>query len=216
LRRQRDWRGALEAPDRPAEGFRHAVEHGPEPLLGCAKLALGGQAASGLYPPLKARPPDSPSSPQDRRIIEVHGDSLGPAVTVEHEFLVVEGQGAAGQADLHDMIVEVSHLRPAFADRHSKLLRMLTACKDRISIIVEHDALFTPKHDHRHGGTQDQAGRGLEALGPVGDGPRVADQSLCLIKAPHSPPPSRMQALRRSLDEGSVAEKHLSGHFAIA
>lgn len=68
------------------------------------------------------------------------------------------------------MVIEVRDLWPAFPDRHPKLLGMLAASKDGISIVIEHDALFAPQHDHGNGRPKKKTGRRLEALRPILDG----------------------------------------------
>ncbi len=93
-------------------------------------------------------------------------------MTVQHQLLVLEGEGAPGEADLHHMVVEVGDLGPALADLASEQLRVTPAGEHRISVVVEHDAIVAPQHDDRHGRAEQQAGRGLEALRPMFDRPQ--------------------------------------------
>ena len=53
---------------------------------------------------------------QDRRIIQVHPNLFGPAMAIERQLKILVGQGFSGQADLHDVIVEVGDLRPALSN----------------------------------------------------------------------------------------------------
>ncbi|PAV66930.1 hypothetical protein WR25_22932 [Diploscapter pachys] len=104
---------------------------------------------------------------EDRRIIEVHPHALGRTVTIERQFLVMVMQRSARQADAHHIVVEVGDLRPALANLRSQQLRMPAAGKDRIGIVVEHDAVFAPQHHDRHRRAEQQCRRGAQALRPV-------------------------------------------------
>ncbi len=66
---------------------------------------------------------------QDGRIVQVHPDLLWTAVSTKREFLISIGQGAAAQAHLHDMVVEVGDLGPTVAHFRAKQLGMSAARK---------------------------------------------------------------------------------------
>ena len=85
-----------------------------------------------------------------RRIVEVHPDLLGPAGAVQRQLLVLVGQRAAGEADLHDVVVEVGDLGPALAHLAAEQLRMAAAGEDRIGVVVDHDAVGAPQQHDRH------------------------------------------------------------------
>jgi hypothetical protein len=104
----------------------------------------------------------------DRRVVEVHPNLLGPVVAVQRKFLILIGECAAGQTDLHHIIVELGDFRPAFADFRAEEPWMPAAGEDGIGIIVDHDAVFAPQHDDRYWGAQQDRCGSLQALGPAG------------------------------------------------
>jgi hypothetical protein len=104
-----------------------------------------------------------------RRIIEIHEDLLGPAGAMQGQFLVLVGQRTAGEADLHDVIVEISDLGPAFPHLAAEQFRMPSARHHGIGIVVDHDAVLAPKQHDGNGGMNQDADGCLEALRPMLD-----------------------------------------------
>ena len=103
---------------------------------------------------------------QNRRVVQIHPDLLGPPMPVQRQLLVLVGQGAAAQPHLHDIVVEIGHLRPSLAHLRSQQLRMPAAGEDRIGVVVDHDAVVAPQQHDGHGRPQQGVGDGFEALGP--------------------------------------------------
>ena len=77
-------------------------------------------------------------------VVEVDPDVLGPAGAIEDQMLVAERQRFPAQAGLHHPAVEVCDLGPAFQHLRAKQLRVAPAGKDRIGIVVDHDAVAGP------------------------------------------------------------------------
>ena len=100
-------------------------------------------------------------------VVQVHPDLLGLAMAVQRQFLVAIGQGAARQADLHDVVVEFRDLGPALSNIGAEQLRMPPAGEGGIGVIVDHHAFGTPEHDDRHGRRDRQSDRRLQALWPA-------------------------------------------------
>jgi hypothetical protein len=73
----------------------------------------------------------------DRGIVEVHPDLLGPARAMQRQLLILVGERAPGQADFHDIVVEFGDLRPALAHVAAKQMRVARAGEDRIGVVVE-------------------------------------------------------------------------------
>ena len=82
------------------------------------------------------------------------------------QFLIAVRQGVAGHTDLHDIVVELGDLGPPLANLASQQLRMSASGKDRIGIVVDHDAVFAPEQDNRHWRMEQYADRGFQALRP--------------------------------------------------
>src|SRR6185312_15638016 len=60
----------------------------------------------------------------------------------------------AGEADLHDIVVEISDLGPAFTYLAAKDAWVIVASERGIAVIIDHDAVIAPQH-HQRGGTMD-------------------------------------------------------------
>jgi hypothetical protein len=103
------------------------------------------------------------------RVVEIHPDLLCRAGAVKREFLVRVGEHAAGEHDVHHMVVEVGHLGPPLPHIAAKEPEMAGAGENGIGVIVDHHAVEPPQHDHGHWRLQDNRSRGLEALGPGAD-----------------------------------------------
>ena len=101
--------GAVQQADEAGRLLEHRVQ----------ALALGAHMALGLdlarrFHHHRHHAGDGAVLVADRRIVEVHPDLLGLAAAVQGQFLVLVAEGAAGQAHLHHVVVEVGHLGPAF------------------------------------------------------------------------------------------------------
>ena len=127
---------------------------------------------------------------EHRRIIEIHPDLLGHAGARERQVLIAIGERAAGEADLHDVVVEVGDLRPAFAHRRAEQPRMPPAGEDRIGIVVDHRALLAPQRDDRDRRAQHQADGRLDRCRPAFDRaerrlrPVEGGNDVCKLAAP--------------------------------
>lgn len=86
-----------------------------------------------------------------RRIVEIEPHLFGLARAVQYQHMLAIGQCATGQPDLHDVVVEIRDFRPALAHLGTQQLRMSAASKNRIGVVIEHDAVFVPQHDDGHG-----------------------------------------------------------------
>jgi hypothetical protein len=152
------------------EALGHALEHAAGARLALAQRGLGMHALGGLDDD-RQHAGGAAALVEHRGVVEVHPHRLGFAVAVQHQLLVLEGQGAAGQADLHHVVVEVRHLGPALAHLGAQQLRMTAAREHRVGVVVDHEAGLAPQHHDRHRRAQQQAGRGPQALRPGGDRP---------------------------------------------
>ena len=124
---------------RVAEHLRQALALGREPAFG--QHALRGFDDDGDDAPRPAALVD------DGRIVEVHPGLLGVARAVEDQFLVLVRQRAAGQAHLHDVVVEVGDLWPAFAHPAAEQRGMTAAGENGVGVVVDHDAVLAPQQD---------------------------------------------------------------------
>ena len=81
-------------------------------------------------------------------------------------------------------------LGPPLANLASKQVRMSASPKDRIGIVVDHDAVLTPEQDDRYGRMQRYADGGFQARGHDSSG-QASDQSWLAISFAVVPPPAR-------------------------
>ena len=110
---------------------------------------------------------------QDRGIVQIHPDLLRPVMPEQREFLILVGESAAVQADLHDMVVEIGDFGPPLAHFRPKKLGMPAAGKNGIGVIVDHDAIFAPQQHNGYGRPQQGIGDGLQALRPRRERPEA-------------------------------------------
>jgi hypothetical protein len=103
---------------------------------------------------------------QDRRVIQIHPDLFGAVMPEQREFLIPVGKNASAEADLHDMVVEIGDFGPALTHLGPEKLRMPAAGENRVSVIVDHDAVFAPQQHDRHGRAQQDIRGGFETLRP--------------------------------------------------
>ena len=103
-------------------------------------------------------------------VVQVKPDLFWNAVSVQRQFLVLVPQRAACQSDFHDVVVEVGNLTPSFTHLGAKQLWMPGSGKNRIGVVVKHDAILAPEHDDRDRRQQDCAESCLKALCPRFDG----------------------------------------------
>ncbi len=153
---------------------RHLGQHRLHPLALGAGAAFG-QHAFGGFDDDGDNAGGLAAFVEHRRIVEIHPPRLGLAPARQHQVLVAVFQRAAGQADLHDIVVKVGDLGPALAHLGAQQARMAVAGEHRIGVVVQHDAVFVPQHDDRHGRHQQQVDGGAQRLRPRGDG---ADRGL--------------------------------------
>ena len=105
--------------------------------------------------------------------------------------MVAVSQCLSREANFHDIVVEVSHLRPALADLRAEEFGMSAARKDGIGIIVEHDAVFAPKHHDRDGNGKISPRAFFNVCGQHWIGPSELNSQFRLaIRRPASPPHS--------------------------
>ncbi len=177
---------------------RHLGQHGlhPRPLL--AGPAFGQDTLGRLN-----HHGDDPGRPaqfvQHRRIVEIHPRRLGLAVAMQRQLLVLVLQRAAGQAGLHDIVVEIGDLGPALTHLGAQKLGMATAGKHRIGVVIQHDAVFVPQHDDRHRRAQQQVQRRAQRARPGVDG---TDRGLRPIVIGNQPP--GLAALSQAVDKGRI------------
>ena len=117
----------------------------------------------------RENPCGTPVIAHDRAVAETHGHFLRPAGAVEHQLLVRELKGAAGQALGHDMAVEIRDLGPTFQHLGAQQPRMPPAGKGGIGVVVDHDPVRSPEEDHRHGRAQEDVDGCSQALRPAID-----------------------------------------------
>ena len=153
-------------PGQHADETRHLAQELPLPGLP-RRGAAAGQNPFGRLDDDGHHAGRGSALVEHRRVVEVHPDLLGLAATVERELLVLVGQRAATQPDLHDVVVECGDFRPAIAHLGPKDPGMPAAGEHRIGVIVDHDAVGPPQHHHRHCRVDQKAGDGLEAGGPL-------------------------------------------------
>ena len=103
---------------------------------------------------------------QDRGIVQIHPDLLRAVMPEQREFLIPVGENASAEADLHDMVVEIGDFGPSLAHFRPEKLRMPAAGKNRISVIVDHDAVFAPQQHDRYRRPQQGIGDGFQTLRP--------------------------------------------------
>jgi len=103
---------------------------------------------------------------EHRRVVEVHEDLLGCPKAMQRQFLIAVREGVAGHANLHDVVVELRDLGPPLANLASQQLRMSASGKDRIGIVVDHDAVFAPEQDDRYRRMEQYADGGFQARRP--------------------------------------------------
>ena len=104
---------------------------------------------------------------EQRAVVEIDPQILGPAGAVQDQMLVAERQCFPAQADVHHPAVEVCHLGPALQHLGAEQLGVAAAGKYRIRIVVDHDAVAAPQHHQGHGGAQDDVDGRLQALRPA-------------------------------------------------
>ena len=103
---------------------------------------------------------------QDRGIIQIHPDLLRAVMPEQREFLIPVGENASAEADLHHMVVEIGDFGPPLTHLRPEKLRMPAAGKNRISIIVDHDAIFAPQKHDGHRRPQQGISDGFQTLRP--------------------------------------------------
>lgn len=128
---------------RDPDDLRHRVDHQPEPRLAfdqrhpgrdmAGRLGQHAENAAGL-----------PILVDDGRVIQVHPHLFGRVVAIQGQLLILIAQRTARQPDPHHMVVEVGDLGPALAHPRSQQFGMPLARKDRIGIIIDHDAVRAP------------------------------------------------------------------------
>jgi hypothetical protein len=151
-----------------ADEARHLAQELALPVLP-GRDAAGGQDPFGRLDYDGHHPGRGSAVVEHGRVVEVHPDLLGLAVAVERELLVLVGQRAATQPDLHDVVVECGDFRPAIAHLGAEDPGMPAAGEHRIGVVVDHDAVGPPQQHHRHCRVDQKAGDGLEAGGPLTD-----------------------------------------------
>ncbi|WP_200934926.1 MULTISPECIES: hypothetical protein [unclassified Sphingopyxis] len=83
--------------------------------------------------------------------------------------MVLVGKRAACQPDLHDIVVEIRDLGPCLADRATEDAWMIISGELGIAVIINHDAVVAPQHDHRNRRMNDEGDKRAQALRPEGD-----------------------------------------------
>ena len=141
---------------------RRLLEHAAQALAFRVELALGAYLVGGLdhdrhHAGRLAR------LVKQRRVVEVQPHLLRRAVAIKREHLIPIGERAAGEADLHDVVVEVGDLGPPLAHLGPEQVGMAAAREGGIGIIVDHDAVLAPQRDDRHRRTEDKRDRGFQA-----------------------------------------------------
>ena len=127
------------------------------------------------------------------RVVEVHPDLLGFPRAMG-AFSVPVGQRSARQPDLHDIVVEIRDLRPAFADLAAEQFRMTAAGENRVGVIVDHDAVRSPKEHNWDRGTAPEAPwLSFRLFGPMRDRAERGSRPVERPRSgrPYSPAPLR-------------------------
>ena len=148
--------------------LRHVVGERAEARLALALCARGvnplrrldhdGEHADGVAPVVP-----------DGAVVEVEPDVLWRSAPVELKVLVLVGERAATEHDLHYVAVEIGDLGPALQHGRSQELGMAAAGELRIGVVVDHDAVRSPQQHHGHGRGGDDVDGRLEALRPRTD-----------------------------------------------
>ena len=109
----------------------------------------------------------------DGAVGQVHPDLFRHAVTQQLQRKIAVGQGAARQARIQHMPVEIGDLRPAQLHRRAQQVGMPAAGKHRIAVVVNHVARRPPQHHHRHGRGQQHLHTAAQAAGPFFNRPKL-------------------------------------------
>lgn len=88
---------------------------------------------------------------------------------MQRQLLVAVLGRAAGEHGLDRLGVEAGELGAALAERAPEKLGVQPAGEARVGVVVEHDAVLAPQHQHRHRRAKQDRGGGLQALRPVLD-----------------------------------------------